>query len=173
MNNSDDARRQVRALRELPQAVAPARDLWPDIARQLPPRRRAWIVPASLAAGVLLAALGIGLGFYGRSVAPPAGAQPGADTLIRTAFTADPAYLRQRDQLLRDLPGKLEHLSPESQQRVRDSLQSIQAATQDLETELGHDAGNALLQELLISTYREQMRVLIAVNEIDGPNEEL
>lgn len=57
----DELRWQLRALR---QPQAPARDLWPDIAARLAttpqqsanePRRWRWPVPASLAAGVLLA----------------------------------------------------------------------------------------------------------------------
>ena len=45
------------------------------------------------------------------------------------------------------------------------SLATIEAAKQDLEQALGKDPGNALLQELLVNTYQDEMRVLTDVRE--------
>ena len=42
---------------------------------------------------------------------------------------------------------------------------AIEKAKKDLEQALGHDPGNALLQELLINTYQDEMRVLTDVHE--------
>jgi hypothetical protein len=129
-------------------------------------------VPASLAAGVALVALGFVIGSQLRGTGPaPLPQDSGA--LIRAALQADPAYERNREELLRALPAKLARMPVESQQRVRDSLQSIQQAMRSIQGELGRDAGNALLQELLIGICQEEMRVLTAVDEFDGPNQEI
>ena len=54
-----------------------------------------------------------------------------------------------------------------------DSLQAVQTAIKNIETELGRDAGSALLQELLLSTSQEELRVLTAVDEFGGSNQEI
>lgn len=45
------------------------------------------------------------------------------------------------------------------------SLAAIEKAKQDLEQALGKDPSNALLQELLVNTYQDEMRVLTDVPE--------
>jgi hypothetical protein len=167
-----ESKQQVRSLRELPQAVAPARDLWPHIESSLGPRRRTWAVPASLAAGLLLEVFGFVIGNQSRDAgSSPALRESGAHILA--AFTTDPEYQRHRQELLSALPARLERLPPASRQRVQDSLLAIQTAMKNIEAELGRDAGNALLQELLISTCQEEMRVLTAVSDADGSNQEI
>jgi hypothetical protein len=171
MNIPEPARR-VHAVSELPKAVAPERDLWPQIHSRLAPRRRSWALPASLAASVLIAALGFVIGLQVRSTAPTQAASQNAGTLIRAALL-NPGYMNERKQLLEALPGKLQRLPPAAQQRVRDSLLAVQTAMTNIEAELGRDAGNALLQELFISACQEEMRVLTAVDPIGGPNQEI
>jgi hypothetical protein len=56
-------------------------------------------------------------------------------------------------------------LPPESKAKVLSSLQAINDSKRDLERELGKDPSNALLQELLVNTYQDEMRVLTAVHE--------
>jgi hypothetical protein len=173
MNTNGDSRRQVRSLRELPQAVAPTRDLWPRIESRLVARRRSWAVPAALVAGVVLVVLGVLIGLEVRGTATPQPAQADTGGQIRAALMADPGYQSQREQLLSALPAKLASLPPESQQRVKDSLRVVQTAMRTIEAELGRDAGNALLQELFISACQEEMRVLTAVDGADGTNQEI
>jgi hypothetical protein len=172
MNHSAGPARQVRSLREMPREIAPRRDLWPQIEAQLQPRRR-WMLPASLAASVLLAGIAIVIGhrIHDAARAPALEAQSGA--LIRAALVPDPAYRSGREALLRELPAKLAQLPQESQQHVRDSLATIQQAMRDIEAELGGDARNVLLQELLIRVQQEEMRVLATVEEIDASDLEI
>ena len=59
-------------------------------------------------------------------------------------------------------------LPPESRAKVLSSLQTINDSKRDLERELGKDPSNALLQELLVNTYQDEMRVLSAVHEAGG-----
>jgi hypothetical protein len=170
--NKPESARQVRSVKELPQAVTPTRDLWPHIHPRLAPRHRSWILPASLAASLLIAALGFVIGTRAHTGAAPQVADRNASALIRASLM-NPGYQREREHLLRALPGKLERLPPEAQRRVRDSLLAVQTAMQNIQTELGLESGNALLQELFISTCQEEMRVLTAIDDIDGSNQEI
>jgi len=164
--------KRIKSLGELPQGVAPQRDLWPRIESRLTPRRRTWAVPASLAAGLLLAVFGFVIGHQSReSGSSPVLRESGAHILA--ALMTEPGYQSQREELLSALPAKLERLPPASRQRVQDSLLAIHTAMKNIEAELGRDSGNALLQELLISTCQEEMRVLTAVGEADGSNQEI
>ena len=157
---------KVRNLREMPQDVQPGRDLWAGIEPRITSRRRAWRFPVSLAASVVLVTAGMWMGQHLQGDARQA-ALPSV-AVIPASFRSDPEYQRQRNDLLRTLPEKLNQLPQESQQHVRDSLQSIQQAIENIETELGRDTGNALLQELLINATQEEMRVLTAVDTADG-----
>jgi hypothetical protein len=173
MNTTGGPGLKVRSLQQMPQQIEPARDLWPQIQAQLQPRRRSWAVPATLAASALLATIAFVTGYriHEAGRAPTAEADSGA--LIRAALVPDPAYQSSREALLRELPAKLAQLPADSQQHVRDSLQAIQQALRDIEAELGRDARNVLLQELLIRTQQEEMRVLATVEEIDELDQEI
>jgi hypothetical protein len=56
-------------------------------------------------------------------------------------------------------------MPPETRAKVQASLAAIEKAKEDLEQALGKDPGNALLQELLVNTYQDEMRVLTDVHE--------
>ncbi|HVH84783.1 MAG TPA: hypothetical protein VM713_10760, partial [Steroidobacteraceae bacterium] len=77
----------------------------------------------------------------------------------------DPRYQRQRAALLRSLGARLAALPPPARAKVMASLETIRKAKQDLEQALGKGPGNALLQELLVNTYQDEMRVLTDVRE--------
>jgi hypothetical protein len=173
MSISGDSKQQVSSLRELPQAVTPTRDLWPHIESNLASRRRSWAVPTSLAAALVLVVFGYVIGNQSRGVSGSSTAMRESGAQILAAFTTDPAYQRHREELLSALPARLERLPPASRQRVKDSLLAIHTAMKNIEAELGRDSGNALLQELLISTCQEEMRVLTAVSDADGPKQEI
>ncbi len=177
MSSPTDANgRKVTALRELPQSIEPARDLWPGIESKL--QRQARVAPLHwLAAAAMLACLAVGV-WVGRSVLPGVGTrtapatadmQPGvpglAPTALDAAYVSDPRYARQRAALVRQLQQRLAALPPPARAKVSASLTAIENAKQDLERALGHDPGNALLQELLINTYQDEMRVLTDVHE--------
>ena len=56
-------------------------------------------------------------------------------------------------------------LPPATRVKVTASLATIEKAKEDLEHALGRDPSNTLLQELLINTYQDEMRVLTDVRE--------
>jgi hypothetical protein len=148
-----------------------------------------------LAAAAMVASVAVGV-WIGRSllpgtvqpgtaqvarVEPPAGGQaatvppgtasgiPGAPTALDASYVNDPRYERQRAALLRSLQTQLAALPPQTRAKVTASLATIEKAKEDLEQALGKDPGNALLQELLINTYQDEMRVLTDVHEASDP----
>ena len=186
--------RKVSSLHELSQAIEPARDLWPGIEARLkethavelpltdarPPQPRNGARVRWLAAAAMVASVAVGV-WIGRSVVPGAGrespvastnvtAQTGTSDLtapsaLDAAYETDPRYQHQRAALLRSLQAQLAKLPPASRIKVMASLETIWHAKQDLEQALGKDPGNALLEELLVNTYQDEMRVLIDVHE--------
>lgn len=155
--------------------------------RRFLPTRAQWV---SLAAVVAAVAVGIWLGRsvlpLGKNVESGAGItassgtntgtdennaaagslQPGsAQAIPAAAFVTDPRYLKQRKEMIAALETQLQTLPPQTQQKVAGSLKTIRASMKDIEAALGRDPANALLQELLVNTYQDEMRVFTAVNE--------
>lgn len=187
---TDGDRRKVASLRELPQSIEPAHDLWSGIESALagPAAERSRVdessrrwrqaaAPRWLAAAAMVACVAVGV-WIGRSLLPgaatgtaPSTAEnrhtgPGlAPTPFDVAYVNDPRYERERAALVRALQERLAALPPPARAKVSASLAAIEGAKKDLEQALGHDPGNALLQELLINTYQDEMRVLTDVHE--------
>jgi hypothetical protein len=187
--------RKVNSLRELSPAIEPARDLWPQIEARInaersaaaaaPPRaaRARAVPPRWLAAAALVASVAVGV-WIGRSLLPAA--RPGvqspisaratladAPTALDAAYVSDSRYQRDRAALMKTLQARLATLPPPARAKVVASLAAIQRAKQDLEKELGKDPGNALLQELLVNTYQDEMRVLTDVHEASDAGREI
>jgi hypothetical protein len=192
---NDKGERKVSSLRDLPRDVQPPRDLWsgieahiaadrrgadraPDERRAVPPGRASrlrWI-----AAAAVVAALAVGM-WIGRSLLPTTGLRTGlggdsgtsarvstdagAPEVLQAAYVTDPKYRRQREALVKSLEAQLAALPPDSRAKVIASLATIHKSMQDLQAALGRDPSNALLQELLVNTYQDEMRVLTVVHE--------
>lgn len=177
----------ISSLRDLPRNIPPARDLWPSIqarlteepqvtsaadtgSRNRPMRMRffaAAAMIAMLAVGIWIGRSGLPLvGKQTRPVLTASTANPGTEQgSVQTAYTMDPKYLRDRAALVKSLEAQLATMPPQTRTKVMASLATIQQSKQDLEAALGHDPSNALLQELLVNTYQDEMRVLTAVQE--------
>jgi hypothetical protein len=175
-------------IREAQAAASPATGV-----KVIPPHRSGarlrWLAAAAMVASV---AVGV---WIGRSLLPgtvppgpaqlaraqpPAGGQtapgrqtpseiPGGPTALDASYVNDPRYERQRAALLRSLQAQLATMPPDTRAKVTASLATIEKAKEDLEQALGKDPGNALLQELLIDTYQDEMRVLTDVHEASEP----
>lgn len=182
-DRTDKGTGKIRSLRELPQDIAPPRDLWQGIEAQLRGRSDDPVTGAKpvsrmprlrlFAAAAVVAALAIGV-WIGRSVLPftgrPASNATPAVTAnqpeaLGAAYVMDAKYTRERAALVRSLEAQLANLPPDSRAKVVSSLTTIQNSMRDLEAALGRDPSNALLQELLVNTYQDEMRVLTAVHE--------
>jgi hypothetical protein len=126
---------------------------------------------------------------HGNQVTPPGGATNGvaaggadsatgaaspdanalaAQQALPASFVNDPRYTMQRAALIRGLEAQLKTLPPDTQHKVASSLATIRASIKDLQDALGRDPANALLQELLVNSYQDEMRVLTAVHEASG-----
>jgi hypothetical protein len=177
-------RTSVTTLRDLPRSIEPKQDLWPQIEAQLATPASA-VVPAPaaqgarrhspaplrwLAAAAMVASLAVGV-WIGRSAPPGVAPAPIASNTrpasgaVPITWVSDPRYQRQHEALLQSLSTQLASLPPASRAKVLASLATIQEAKRQLEDELGKDPGNALLQELLVNTYQDEMRVLTDVRE--------
>jgi hypothetical protein len=191
---------KVTSLRDLPQAVEPPRELWAGIearikAEDQPAAKEASSVKAAprrpaqlrwLAAAAMIGTLAVGV-WIGRSVLPTVGPAPQPVTpqtnttaqttpnnsaaLVQAAYLSDPKFREQRAALVKSLEAKLASLPPDSRAKVLDSLATIHKSMQDLEGALGKDPTNALLQELLLNTYQDEMRVLTTVHEASDAGE--
>jgi hypothetical protein len=169
---------KARSLRDLPDAIEPRRDLWPDIAAQLK-SEAAPVVPArtrwarwqgvGIAAG-FAAAVVVGI-VIGRGTAPLPWRGSGVATLTPApAYMHDARYTRERAALLSTFNARLATLPPATRAKVLTSLQTIEHSIRDIQDALGRDPSNALLQELLVDTYQDEMRVLTTVDESAPPN---
>jgi hypothetical protein len=197
MMSSNDGKERpatARHLSDLPRSIAPPRDLWPEIeaslakertqeasgrgTRLLAPSRAQWV---ALAAVVSALAVGVWLG---RTMLPattgPAAAgdrgltmPAGGPAAMQAAYVSDPRYVQQRETMIRSLEAQLQRMPPETQAKVGASLATIRKSIQDIQQALGRDPGNALLQELLVNTYQDEMRVLTAVHEAGDAGEEI
>jgi hypothetical protein len=201
MNNANDngERKVVNSLRDLPTAVQPPRDLWAGIEARIVAEGHIAAADAGarkrtgsnlsrvrwMAAAAVVAALAVGM-WVGRSVLPTTRpiTSPGAGTTVtgtlpkinnaaalQAAYIVDPKYRKQREALAKSLEAKLASLPPASRAKVISSLATIHKSMQDLEAELGKDPSNALLQELLVNTYQDEMRVLTTVHEASDAGE--
>jgi hypothetical protein len=181
---------KVKSLRELPTSIAPPRDLWPQIEARLqadrpvqaPVRRR--VVPARwLAAAAMVASIAVGV-WVGRDLLPVPGVASGpavtaaaraplptagAAGAVDARYVSDPRYQHARAQLVASLQAQLDAMPPPARAKVSASLATIEKAKTDLEQALGKDPSNALLQELLINTYQDEMRALTDVHEASDP----
>jgi hypothetical protein len=183
---------KVRRLSELPREIPPPRDGWPALAARLreahlPPsdgsaERRAGIGPTwhrrprffgTAALAAVLAAVVVGISIDRWMLAPPhpissriaARGTGSVDEHLPVAYVSDPRYLRERAALLRSLNARLARLPPSTRTKVLQSLATIHQSMQNIQQALGREPGNALLQELLIDTYQDEMQVLSTVQE--------
>jgi hypothetical protein len=191
-NANDDLQgKKVGSLRDLPRSIEPPRDLWAGVEAKIAAESARTVAEVTIkrgsharlrgiAAAAVIAALAVGV-WIGRSFLPisgtgtppvASGSPPPPMThttdsaaAIQAAYFADPKFRDQRAALEKSLEAKLATLPPDSRNKVAASLAAIKKSKQDLEEALGKDPTNALLQELLLNTYQDEMRVLTTVHE--------
>jgi hypothetical protein len=187
-DNFGGGSRRLTSIRELPSSIAPSRDLWSSIEATLRDEARlaaerhskrrfrpSGLQVAALAAVVAALAVGVWIGrtllptnsgaVNAPIIASDSSSQSEQREALPAAFVTDPRYLQQRAALLRSHDAELAKLPPETRAKVAASLATIRQSMKDLEAALGRDPSNALLQELLVNTYQDEMRVLTTVQE--------
>jgi hypothetical protein len=187
INGTDGHGKRVSSLGQLAQPMAPPRDLWPAIAAEISKTPAAASQPVKrssrlqwVAAAAVVCALAVGM-WIGRNVLPVGTPQPapgtasntGSHEMVSASYVTDPRYLAERATLISGLEKQLKSLPPKSQQKVAASLATIRQSMSDIQAALGRDPGNALLQELLVNTYQDEMRVLSTVHEASDSGQEI
>ena len=157
--------------RQLATEIRPERDLWPGIEAAIAepaPRRSRWTPGLAQAAAVVLL-IGASSGITYLAVKDDGSAVVPEVTMTslevsRTAFGSDHTlssdYEDARAELFENLETELGRLSPEERQDVVTSLGVIRGAIDDINAALAEDPDNTFLQDLLIKTYREELRVM-------------
>ncbi len=183
MSEANEPDKVVTSLRELQQDLAPQRDLWASIERSIKedvaPRSRSsrqryrWLVPFGVAAATSFLAIGLWIGRTSVDVAPMVADQPADATVLPAVLEVDADYAALRARLEERAIAGLANLSEEERNKVAASLTTIQQAVKELESALGKDPSNALLQVLLVQSCQEEMRVLATLERAADPAKEI
>lgn len=171
-----------RSLAQLPREVTPRRDLWQDIQAQIEaqpaarPERRSFTRWYQMAAAVLLvvaSSMTTYLLMRGES-----GEQPmiASEVPVKPALTAMPAsfagqglgqsYAQARAALDKDFAARLALLPASTQEKVQRNLGQIRGAAHEIAETLAQHPNDPLLQELLLSTYQSELRLLAEVSRM-------
>lgn len=152
-------------LAALPDRVAPARDLWPEIATRIATRngvvrqpRRVPLAIAAAAAGIAIAAL-VALQIA-NPTAPPPTRVAGDDAPASVVVAIDPGMRLAGHALLDSVEAGDSNLSPEAIAVVRENLELIDSALREIALALEMDPDNPQLQRQLLHTYRGQAGLL-------------
>jgi hypothetical protein len=179
----DDA--LLRAVGRLPQSIEPARDLWPAIESRLDapaPARGARVQMSwtyALAAAIGCMALGALLSYalLRQDVTPgittqTAAAPSNRADVVQAKFggyaALGPEYERARAALAINLAERLHRLPPTARVKVERNLDEIQLAVAEINAALELSPDDPLLQELLLDTYQDELKLLAHVNQIAG-----
>ena len=155
--------------------VKPSRDLWPGIEAAISPPQTdtGWRwngMFAQAAAVVLLIGGSSGLTYLAmhedRQPAVPVTALPfePVSGSFGSHYTLGPDYQDARDDLWSKLQQELSHLAPKTQAEVEKNLLAIGDAITEINKALAQEPGNALLQDLLLSSYRKELALMTSVD---------
>jgi len=165
----------MKAARALETEVAPEHDLWPAIENAISrPSRTSWnTVFAQAAAVLLLVGASSSLTYLAMNEKTPVATFATDNTGLnfeRVSFgghyTLGPGYQDARSSLRAQLDEELERLSPEARAEVVKNISAIRAAIDEINRALVDEPDNILLQELLLSTYREELSVMMKVDRV-------
>lgn len=187
------------ALARLPQEVAPPEDAWARLQAKLgpqdaalgaalpapaaspaaPPAWRAggWMV-AGAAIAVCSALLTWGLlrqpaapGTQVAATAPGPAAPTAEDRALEVALGPEAAasLVQGRNALRPQYEAQLSRLAPDTRTVVENNLLILQRAQEDIRKALAKDPGNALLQQLLVRTWQQEMDLYRSVGGADAP----
>ena len=165
----------TEAAARLDTEVSPDRDLWPEVASAIARRSRSrWNATfAQAAAVVLIIGASSGLTYLAMNNRTPS-ATPAVGTaplVIEQAsfgenYMLGPDYQDARNSLQAQLDVQLERMSPEAKADVLRNLEAIRSVIEEINRALANDPESALLQELLLSTYQQELSLMMKVGGI-------
>ena len=175
----------MAAASRLERDVAPARDLWPGIEAAMaestgPAKPTVNVSPwtkylAQAAAVLLLVGGSSGLTYLAvkgddsRVTPAPQGSVMPLNALSASfgdRYTLGPDFQDARRDLEGRLQVELDRLSPEARAEVEENMRTIRAAIDEINQALANEPDNVLLQELLLSSYQEELALMRTVNGI-------
>ncbi|MDH3338245.1 MAG: hypothetical protein OER22_12825 [Gammaproteobacteria bacterium] len=166
MNDEHDDK-LIATARQLSTEISPATDLWPGIAQAIAaPQRSRWTpMLAQAAAVVLLIGMSSGLTYIAVKDQPQIIEAPRTDLVFEQAafggrYTLGLEYQEAHGNLAAQLDQELGRLSPESREEVEKNLEMIRSAIAQINKALKEEPDNALLQGLLLKTYREELAMM-------------
>lgn len=184
MNDGEDTKRddELMALAaRLDRSVTPGRDLWPSIEQAIatPARRQPsfWNgVFAQAAMVLLLVGASSGVTWYVVSAGQPMNVSPVGEApayvfepvsgSFGSRYNLGPDYIDARRNLQSKLDLELAGLTPEARAEVTKNMETIRQAIEDINIALADEPDNVLLQELLLSAYREELSLMRRVDGI-------
>ena len=166
MNEERDDR-LLGAAGQLSTEISPDRDLWPGIAEAIArPKRSRWTpMLAQAAAVVLLIGASSGVTWLAMKdqqqvvevAAPQLVVQPAS---FGARYALGVEYQQAYGDVAARLDEELAQLSPEARAEVELNLSIIRGAIAQINEALEEEPDNALLQDLLLKTYREELALM-------------
>ena len=162
----------MEAAQALGTEVAPERDLWPDIENAIAkPSRGRWnTVLAQAAAVVLLVGASSGLTYLAMTkqatYVTPSPTLNYEQASFGDSYMLGPDYQDARNSLRAQFDLQLERLTPEERAEVLRNVDAIRSVIEEINRALSNDPDNALLQELLLSTYQDELSILMKVDGV-------
>ena len=173
MNDIDRDDKLIAAASGLATGISPERDLWPGIEHAITtPKRSRWTpMLAQAAAVILLIGASSGITYFTMKEEPVVVQRYGPELQFeRAAFgteqTLGSVYRSAQGDYQKDLNKELERLSPEVRADIEKNLALIKEAIAEINLALEENPDSALLQELLIKSYREQHTLLRRVGAL-------
>ena len=191
MTHHDDLRdeRVDRALAGLAREVAPRRDLWPDIAARLQPSapggraasRRGWawqlaaalvlVTASSLVTAVLVRRSEPSLAEARVRPATAGGPVQAMPAAFGPGQAMSPDYETARRQLSALLRQRIDRMPVSARQKLESNLAELRRAAVEINEALDEQPGDPMLEELLLSTYQEELSVLAAASQLTAAGE--
>ena len=161
----------LQAAAQLDKEISPQRDLWPGIAQAIETPQRARWTPmlAQAAAVVLLVGASSAVTYVAVREPQPQVAQI-APALVfeRASFGSNhelgDEFIDARNALVAEMSVELARLVPTARAEVEANIEVIQEAIYEINRALEQEPDNALLQQRLLSAYREELILLRRVS---------
>jgi hypothetical protein len=168
---SDNTSKLDKALGGLPREIEPSQDLWPsiranlDLSRDVDRRKPTFSTMTRLAAGfvLLIASCATTYLITRHSMQPTASANFAAASDNNDVVKE---YLRSRAELDRLFAERIASLPSKTRANLESNLADLRRAENEIVASLSQNPSDALLHELLMSTYQSEAQLLADVNEI-------